>query len=227
MILCLSYDSVFLSFLSFPPVTKIKHLSDLVLAVQKRDYQCLSYYRLGVAEYFLHTNEESLYVITRDLWKNTLNYGFTEEEFRKERKKNYALFITSDKIDFYRGKFFVSEDRFYESMYAYTIRKNLNCIDLLNIFMYRMMASGIFFKYYSDVDFWRSIHYFSQEPDNDTGKRKLTLTDVAPAFIFLLSGYIVSLLVLIGEILLNKKNVNQSIKRKMKRKRKVHPKISV
>ena len=37
MILCLSYDSVFLSFLSFPPVNKIKHLSDLALAVQKGD----------------------------------------------------------------------------------------------------------------------------------------------------------------------------------------------
>ena len=89
-----------------------------------------------------------------------------------------------------------------------------------------MMASGIFLKYFSDVDFWRPMG-FLQEQDDDFEKRKLTLTDVAPAFIFLLSGYIVSLLVLICEILLNKKDVNQSIKHKMKRKRKVHSEISV
>ena len=69
--------------------------------------------------------------------------------------------------------------------------------------------------------------YFLQEQDCVTEKRKLTLTDVAPAFIFLLSGYIMSFLVLIDEILLKKKNVNQSIKRKRKRKGKVHFEIPV
>ena len=105
--------------------------------------------------------------------------------------------------------------------------KNFSFKDLLDTFIHRMMASGIFLKYDSDADFLWSMVYFSQEQDDDFEKRKLTLTDLAPAFIFLLSGYIVSLLVLIGEILLNKKNESQSIKRKMKRKRKVHSEISV
>ena len=227
MILCLAYDSVFLSFLSFPPVTKIKHLSDLTLAVQKGDIQCISYYKSGVAHYLLNTNDESLKMIATDILKNNLSYGYTEYGFFKEKKKNYALFIDSNSADLYREKFFVSEDRFMKSLYAFCIRKNFSFKDLLDTFIHRMMASGIFLKYDSDADFLWSMVYFSQEQDDDFEKRKLTLTDVAPAFIFLLSGYTVSFIVLIGEILFNKKKVNQSIKRKMKRKRKVHFELSV
>ena len=49
MFLCLSYDSIFLSFLSFPPVNKIKDLSDLASAVKKGEYHCLAAQYTGVA----------------------------------------------------------------------------------------------------------------------------------------------------------------------------------
>ena len=77
MILCLAYISVSLSFLSFPPVTKIKHLSDLALAVQKGDYQCMTYHRDGLVPYFLSRNETSLNVIATDILKNNLSDGYT------------------------------------------------------------------------------------------------------------------------------------------------------
>ena len=67
------------------------------------------------------------------------------------------------------------------------------------------------------------MDYFSEEQNDDTDKRKLTLTDLAPAFIFRLSGYIVSFIALICEILLNANNVNQSLKLK----RKIHSELSV
>ena len=105
--------TVFLSFLSFPPLFKIKHLSDLALAVQKGDIQCMANYRSGVVEYTYSTNEESLKVIATDILKNNLSYGFPEQKFLAEKKKNFALFISSKKIDIYRGHFFVSEDRFF------------------------------------------------------------------------------------------------------------------
>ena len=227
MILCLTYDSVFLTFLSFPPVAKIKHLSDLALAVEKGDYQCMARLDEGVAEYLWNTNKESLQVIATDLKKNNLSYGFVAYNFVVEKKKNYALFENSYDIDLYRGKFFISEDHFKESMVAFRIRKNLSVIDLLNTFIHRIMASGIFLKYKSDRNFWWTRYYFLPEQNDDTDKRKLTLTDLAPAFIFLLFGWIVSFIVFIGEILLNKKNINESMKRKRKRKRKVLSEISV
>ena len=69
------------------------------------------------------------------------------------------------------------------------------------------------------------MHKFLPEQNIDTEKRILTHTDIAPAFIFLLFGYILSFIALIGEILLKRKNIKQPIKRKTKRK--VHSVISV
>ena len=93
------------------------------------------------------------------------------------------------------------------------------------------MASGIFLKYLSDRNYLWSMKYFYKfkalEQNDHSDKTKLTLTDVAPAFIFLLFGYIMSFIALIGEILLKAKNVNDSMKRKKKKKRKVHSEISV
>ena len=67
------------------------------------------------------------------------------------------------------------------------------------------MASGLYFKYKSDKSFLIRLPLLLEFLDVDTGKRKLTLIDVAPAFIALLTGYVVSFSVLIGEILTDPK----------------------
>ena len=89
------------------------------------------------------------------------------------------------------------------------------------------MASIIYLKYLSDGNFLNKMHYFLPEQNDNTDKRKLILTDVAPAFIFLLRKYIVYFIALIGEIFLKRKNIKRPMKRKRKRKRKVHSEISV
>ena len=112
-------------------------------------------------------------------------------------------------------------------MIAVGIRKNFSFRDLLNTFIHKIIASGIYLKYLSDRNFVFSLDNSLPEQNDDTNKRKLTLTDVAPAFIFLLFGRIVSFFVLICELFLHKKNVNQSMKRKKKWKRKVNSEIFV
>lgn len=67
-----------------------------------------------------------------------------------------------------------------------------------------MLASGLYFKYVSDTKFVPITKFNSELSDYETAKRKLTLTDVAPAFIFLLTGCFVSILVLITEIWLSR-----------------------
>lgn len=89
------------------------------------------------------------------------------------------------------------------------------------------MASGLYFKYISDGSFLSSLDLKSRIPDQETTNRKLTLTDVAPAFIFLLTGYLISFLVLIIEIVSGRKK-NFSMKIKGKRKiRKVYDETPV
>ena len=205
MILCLSHDSVFLSFLSVPPLSKIKHLSDLAVAIQKGDYNCIAFVPAGIAQFFWDAEQEHLRVIADNIYQNYFRFTSLFDNFHRGNKTAKLAYITqTDILDIYSGKFYVSEDRFSQSTTSMSVRRGFCCKELLATFVHRMMASGIYFKYLSDFMFTRSSYFGVLE--DETTKRKLTLTDLAPAFIFLLCGHFISLLVLCCEIISNRRN---------------------
>lgn len=118
------------------------------------------------------------------------------------------------------GAKIVSEDRFIENMAAMKIRKDFCCKKLIETFVHRLMASGLYFKDRNDNDFVRKLPFLLKHREKDTSKRKLTLMDFAPAFIFLLTGYFISFLVFICEILLNCKTAGKFLKTNKKKKKK-------
>ena len=216
MIICLSYNSVFLSFLSIPPVSKIKHLSDLASAVYDGYYHCLGTPQDGVAQHLWDTNQENLRIIIKDMFQNYECYPFPAAFMLGNKSKNFAFFIDPSIYESYAGKFFISEDRFFESLPTMMVRRDFCCKDLIDKFVHRIMASGIHSKINSDSNFIQSL-FLSQTQEKETNIRKLTLTDVAPAFIFLLCNYFISSLVFIGEILLARRNLRYSKRNKKKR----------
>lgn len=204
MFLCLAYDSVFLSFLSFPPLNKIKHLSDLARAVDNGEYHCMSPPELNVGERFSMSEQNDLQVIGKDLLTNKLSSRNVFREFiLKSRKQNLAYFTDTGFLETFVCNYHVSEDLFFESMAGMMVQRNFCCKNLLNTFVHKMMASGILEKYHSDGAFLSSLPLRLAFPEDYDSKRKLTLTDVAPAFIFLLSGYFIAFFIFIGEILIN------------------------
>ena len=227
MILCLSYDSTFLAFLSIPPVTKIKHLSDLASAVQNGYYHCLGSPWDGIAEHLWDANQENLRIIANDMFQNNIRYTPLLTDFILGNKStNLAFFLDTTFLESFAGKFFISEDRFFESLRAMIVSRDFCCKDLIDKFVHRMMASGIYLKFINDLNFIQSL-FFSGNQEKETSIRILTLTDVAPAIIFLLCGYIISFLVFIGEILLARKNLRYSNRNKRKRTTKLFIKNSV
>ena len=216
MILCLSYDSVFLSFLSVPPVTKIKHLSDLAMAVQKGDYNCVAVKNQGVVEYFRKTNQKHLEIIADDISKNYFRIHSLIYNFHHGNKSaEIAYFTATSLLELFAGKFFNSGDRFYQEISAMSVRRSFCCKELVDAFVHKMMASGIYLKYLSDFTFlWSSIVGIME---NETTNRQLTLTDLAPAFIFLLCGHFTSLLVFCWEMMSSRRN--KRILKKVKKKR--------
>ena len=205
MILCLSHDSVILSFLSFPPLTKIKHLSDLAVAVQKGDYTCIALPISGIENYLRNKKQEHLAVIADNISKNNIRWNSLLNNFINGTKTTgIAFFIRTETMDVYAGKFFVSEDRFLLATSSMSVRRGFCCKELVDAFVHRMMASGIYYKYFSDFTFGlKSSLKFSE---NETINRKLTLTDLAPAFIFLLCGHFIYLFVLFWEMISKRRN---------------------
>ena len=117
--------------------------------------------------------------------------------------------MDSRSIDVIRiGNKFVSEDHFSEIMPSMMIRKDFCCKRVVETFVHKLMASGLYFKYQSDKSFLLRLPLLLKFTEEDTSKRKLKLTDVAPAFIVLLTGYLVSFLVLMVEL---QKNPNKKV----------------
>ena len=114
MILCLSNDSVFLSFLSVPPLTKIMHLSDLATAIQKEDYKWIALKSTGVVNYLRSTEQEHLGIITDDITKNRFRFNFLFDNFARSNKTTEIVFFAqTDILDIFSGKFFSLEDKFF------------------------------------------------------------------------------------------------------------------
>ena len=219
MILCLSHDSVFLSFLSVPPATKIEHLSDLAAAVQKGDCNCVAFSALAIVEQLRKTKQEHLEVIADDISKNDFRLVPLLHNFMRNNRTTEIAYVTqTDAADLFAGKFFVSEDRFFITISSMSVQRGFCCKELLDTFVHRMMASGIYFKYLSDYAFFHS--FFDRFVVNETTNRKLTLTDLAPAFIFLMCGHFVSLLVLCWEMMSGrgKRSIVKTVKNRRIRK---------
>lgn len=112
----------------------------------------------------------------------------------------------------------VSDDRSLEIMAAMMIQKDFGLKKLIESFVHRHMASGLYFKDNSDSALLYKYQYLLKYTENDTSKRKLTLTDFAPAFIFLLIRYFMSFSVFLYEIMLNRKTGVKFSMKKNKRK---------
>ena len=230
MFLCLAYDSVFLSFLAFPPINHIKDVSQLAKAVMNKEYHCIILPGSGFYNQFQTTNEESLSIIGTDLKTNGLSSLKIVNDFLLEKINRKLAFIADENlVDVLSvGKKFVSEDRFLEVMASMSIRKGFCCKKTVETFVHRLMASGLYSKYRNDKTFLHRLRIRSKISEKDTGKRKLTLVDVAPAFIILIIGYFLAFCVLMGEIFTNRlKKANYYKKGKQRKLRVINKENSV
>ena len=223
MFLCLAYESVILSFFTFPPVLQIKDVSQLARAVEKGEYHCIS----PLPNFYLQqleSQQEKYRIIAKDIAKN--NYRKVKdiyfEHFRTTKTQNFAMVLNKEMIPLLALQDdFVSEDYFFESMAAMKVRKGFCCKKLLDSFVHKMVASGLYSKYWKDYFFTFRLPLLFKYSKEYPSKRKLTITDVAPAFIFLLTGYLVSFLIFLGEVVLHhRKEMNFLRKRKKRNMRK-------
>ena len=216
MFLCLAYESVFFSFLAIPSVSQIKDVSQLAKAVKKENYHCIADPTGGVYERLLQSQEGNLKIIGTDLRKNNLSYieNAYENVYRISNKRNIAFLSEMETIRALAIlEDYISDDRFLEFMPAIVVRKNFCCKKLVETFVHKMLASGIYSKYLNDRAFMLRLPRLLKYKESYANKRKLTLKDLAPAFIILLTGYFISFLLLIEEKMVNRRKKIYSLKK--------------
>ena len=216
-------------FSAFPPTNPIKGISQLSKAVLNGDYHCVIHPKSTFNDLFQTSTSEILKIIERDIKTNNLDYGKLFKPFLFENtNKKIAFIVDSEAVSMIRvGNKFVSEDRFSEIMVGMMIRKDFCCKKVIETFVHRLTASGLYFKYQSDRSFLLRLPLLLKYSEEDTRKRKLVLTDVAPAFIVLLTGYFLSFLIFIVEMLTNPRKKVNSLKKKKEKKIEIYVEDSI
>ena len=92
MFICLAYDSVFLSFLAFPPTNPINDISQLSKAILNGEYHCVIHPQSAFTYLFKLPKQENLKIIGADIKNNNLDYAKLLIPFLLENKKKYCFY---------------------------------------------------------------------------------------------------------------------------------------
>ncbi|KAG8177741.1 hypothetical protein JTE90_023631 [Oedothorax gibbosus] len=99
----------------------------------------------------------------------------------------------------------ISRDSFVTLTRAIVLKKNFCCSDALNKYLLRICAGGIYWKILNDAMFLEKLSSRAAETfQEDPPVKNLTTEDVAGAFILILTGYALSALVCILEVVIFK-----------------------
>ena len=193
------YKALLLSVLSFPLLTGIRDISDLGKAAKENSVDCITYRGHMLANIFLKSDSESERHIGRCLKENEINFGDPENTFLKSPDR--IVYFSEDVLpNIYNRMYFVSDDSFFNVLYAFPISKNFCCRNKLNEILHRLLATGIIGKYFDDERFLESSR-FSKFASNETAiNKQLTLHDLKGAFLVLVSGYTLAFVVFVAEI---------------------------
>lgn len=224
MIVCLAFESVVLSFLAFPPLSVVKDVASLARAVEDGDYRCMASDGMTVIELLLESEEEKYRAVGQNVLENFSVLGrsastfISESKLSNKNKKKIAYILNTHYADLFSGKYFISEDRFGGTLAAMMARKDFCCKEKLDMTVHRIVSSGIYKKIYKDYTFHLRLRFFSNYTESEP-ERKVTLTQVAPAFIFLWIGCGVSLFIVILELIFNSFVIRVHVENYNKRKK--------
>lgn len=204
MVLCLAFESVVLSFLTLPPLSEVKDVESLAKLVENGEYVCMGDFDMaGVLE---QSSDITMKIIARNILDNYAVLGSSPLTFiRESERKKIALLIETDFATIFNGRFYISEQRFYPYASSFITRQNFCCKEQMDMAMHRIVQSGVYKRIYDHTSYVISLYFFKGYSEINE-EIKITLTHIAPAIIFLLSGYAVSTVVLILEILYGRRN---------------------
>ena len=162
MFLCLAFDSVFLSSLAIPPTINIKTLPQLAEEIVRGDYQCKNQFGPDMMHKVLQfPNSEHIKVIAKNCLEN--NRKFTEAS--PEDEENVAYINILSNVESYDATFlqnyFIFENNFFEFTTSIILRKRFCCKEMIDTFVHRFLASGIFDKFNKDNNYVSRIKQLS------------------------------------------------------------------
>ncbi|XP_054715546.1 glutamate receptor-like [Uloborus diversus] len=203
MILAFSYTAVLLTNLTILfRESGLHSISELRVAVQKGSYKC--FIEPGI---LLESLEKS-----SDVSVKTIGQAIRRNDWfiRPPTINNFQSKIFSEKTaiiaslstfrTFHPDSILISDDMFLLTPVSVAVVKEFPCKKELNEIISKITASGIYGKSIEDYYFRKTISYINS---TDEANLSLSVTDVKELFLILGIGYILSSIVLLGEIILD------------------------
>lgn len=198
------YNSLLLSFLTFPPVNSVKDIPALANKVKSGRYETITRDTSPFPPLLLDSGDESSKIIGKSIYKNKKSLA-NIETFLASPKSNLAFIEMRQLIAFLNEGFFISNDYFFFVLETITIRKNFPYKNKLDSAIHRITASGLHAKHFRDYLFKTKRSTSGKNADTNTLK-SLTILDISGALIVLIFGLSVAATAFFFEILSNNKN---------------------
>lgn len=194
-----SYKALLLSFLSIPTLTGIQNIADLSKAAEQNSVSCYTYKGHSFPQILLESEFESWRIIGKCLQRNPITSGDPKELFVKA-SSNKAFF--GGKIFMMRVEknYLISEDSFFNVMFAIPISKNFCHRDKLNEVIHRLFAAGLFTKHSKDEEMAFELYRSPYDKIELNTQKVIGIDDIRGAFLLLICGNILALIVLVIEI---------------------------
>lgn len=199
------YEAVFLSFLTFPPMSGVRTVPELAAAVEQGKYQCTTYPGSFIIPVLQRSNDIYLKVIGQNLKEMERKGTFEIEDvlsLTKSSKKSAFIGAENHLIP-WKEKYFCSNDVVFPLQLGIAIRKDFCCKTRLDRVISRIWAAGLYQKWLNDRVATAVIHNVFHVPDyiSKNADRPLTILDFEGAFLILIYGYILSIFVFALEVL--------------------------
>lgn len=200
-----SFKAVLLSSLTFPIQIGIRNAKELAAASESDSFVCSTYKGYKLENYLQNSEFPDWRKIGRCVTRN--NDSFTNDfvGFFNSNAERKAFIGSQNHLLPLRSYYFVSEDSLGFQMFVIFTRKSFCCREALDRALLSMASMGLLDKIQDDIMFFGLMFFKKLYPGLKHHKmssiRKLSLQDFYGAFVVLMSGYVLSSVVLIIEII--------------------------
>lgn len=204
-----SYMTVFLAFLTFPPLNAVRTVPELATAVAKGEYKCVTYHGTLISIALSKSSDPNSRIIGRSLLETKGSNNIDIILGDKKSFKKMAYIGVEAHLLIWKENFFYSGDLIFPMLSAVAMRKNFCCKAHIDGVIRRIWEAGIFRKLIEQRIYQNTVQIFNLNPMmiSETKERPITLEHLKGAFVFLAMGYFLSLLVFMFEVYGEKQNL--------------------
>ncbi|XP_015923459.2 glutamate receptor ionotropic, delta-1-like [Parasteatoda tepidariorum] len=205
LIISWSYSATLLTNLTVPTQDlPIKNFVELSLAVRNRGYRCFVETGSSIPSTLTSSADEDLKYLGRAIEKHKWYVNFDDLANGDVSLENIAVSNIQLKLQLLSRQLSrnteISKDILVSWNMALVLSKDFCFKENLNKIIQRMFSAGLFWKYQKDE--WRKLDSLSADLSTlSESAQMITLEELSDLFIFLLFGYVIAGLVLLGELI--------------------------